>query len=213
MVRFWTAPLLERTTRKEPLFFCCFEELKENGSFLNRRTPLLERKKKNRSKTRAACFKNRSSFLFFSFLFFSFLFFCLFQEPLKEKLLGCLLFLKNSKRRAACFKNPLFQELKENGSFLNSTSSWTNHKKRTALLFFCCFALLCFEEFKEKKGFLFLFCCSRKEDQVLFQEKEETQTNHVVFLLERCLLWAVLETSSPSFLLLERYPLLVVLSC
>ena len=135
-----TSSWTRRTTRTA--------QRKENGSFLNRRTPLLERKKKNRSKTRAACFKNRSSFLLLvsrtaqrkavrkemvskkrKFLF------CLFvsrrvcfQEEKKRKEKGCLF----QEPLAACFKNRFFffKEKKRKGLLVSRTAQRKEKKRR-----------------------------------------------------------------------------------
>ena len=158
---FWTEEhLKKKKNKKSHKSFCfrkhLFQELKENGSFfsfLNRRTPQEEEKQEQEDKSfcffvsRMVCFKMVRC--------------CLFQEPLFSS--------------SACFKNRLFQEFKENGSFLFWTEedlkkkkNKKNHKRRTAqrkqkllekkwyllvqrkemvLFFFCLFQ----EPLKEKK--------------------------------------------------------------
>ena len=107
-------------------------------------------------------------------------FFCLFQEPLVSRTQrnGAVLLLLVS-RTASC----LFQEpLKENGPFLNSTSSWTNHKNR---LFqeplkenkrAACFKNPLFQEFKEKKrngAVLFFFCLFQEPLAACFKNRSK----------------------------------------
>ena len=121
--------------------FICF-----NGSFLNRRTPLLERKKKNRCscfknskkglfpkevqekhETRAACFKNRSSSACFKNRSKN-QNFCFFVSGKKEEE-GLSLFLKNCLFQEALFFC-LFQEpLKESHNFLFQEKEETQNKK------------------------------------------------------------------------------------
>ena len=138
---------------------------KENGSFLNRRTPLLERKKKNRSKTRAACFKNRSSFLFFSFLFFSFLFFSfllLVSRTAQRKAVRVSSFLEEFKKKGCLFQEPLVSRtqrkwfVSEQHLFLNEPQE----KNRSSFLLLLCFALL--RRIQRKEGLSFLVLLFKK---------------------------------------------------
>ena len=116
---------------------------------------------------------------------------CLFQEPLFSS--------------SACFKNRLFQEFKENGSFLNSrTASGSWNKQQRTIVFWTAEQPLFLNEPQEPLEELLVsrtaqrkeaeekhesFCFKKKkkhqtrrqqEDNYSFQEKEETPNKKTI---------------------------------